>query len=172
MGDVEGHLLDEAHLRAVVEGERDEIGELVVVDPAHRDRVELEGAQPRRGSRGDTPEDVVEPVATGERTKAVGAQRVELMLSRPNPAATSAGSTSSSPMPLVVIAISQGPSAPRMAASRRTTSTRSRLSKGSPPVSRNVVTPAAAATRATSSISSTVRMPWRASHVFPCSGMQ
>ncbi len=75
-------------------------------------------------------------------------------------------------MPLVVMATSIGPSGPRISASRATISTMSVRRSGSPPVKRNVVMPAAAAMRAITMISSAVRMPVRASHSLPCSGMQ
>jgi hypothetical protein len=74
-------------------------------------------------------------------------------------------------MPFVVRATSTGPSGPSIAAIRRTTSTMSARSSGSPPVSRNVVIPDAAAMRATAR-SHRSRMLVRASHSLPCSGMQ
>ena len=95
------------------------------------------------------------------------------MLRRRSPASMRPGSSSGSRMPFVVIASSTGsPSGPSIDARRRTTSTMSVRSSGSPPVRRNVVMPAAAATRATRSISSRVRMLDWASHSLPCSGMQ
>ena len=66
MAGVERHLLDEAHLGAVALRERDEVDELVVVDAAHRDRVELERTKTGCRSRGDSVEHVVEPVPPGE----------------------------------------------------------------------------------------------------------
>jgi hypothetical protein len=168
---IQRHLLDEAHLGAVIEREGDEVDELVVVDAAHGDRVELERAKARCGCRGDALHDIVEAVASGELAEAVAVERVDRDVEAVKPG-TRSGSTSPRRMPFVVRATSTGPSGPAIAAIRRTTSTMSARSSGSPPVSRNVVIPDAAANRATRTISSVERMLVRASHSLPCSGMQ
>ena len=77
MTGIERHLLDEAQLGVVVERERDEIDELVVVDVAHRDRVELERTKTGCRGRRDPGEHVVEPVAAREVAEPVAPQRVD-----------------------------------------------------------------------------------------------
>src|SRR5699024_740473 len=60
------HLLDEAQLVAVLEGEAEQVGRLVVVDPPHQDRVELDRDQAGGGGRLDPREGVGQTVALGQ----------------------------------------------------------------------------------------------------------
>ena len=63
---VEGHLLDETQLVTVVHREDQEVGCLVVVDPAQLQRVQFHRVQPRGIRRRDPGQDIGEPVAAGE----------------------------------------------------------------------------------------------------------
>ena len=74
---IQRHLLDETQLRAVREGELDEVDDLVVVDTAHRDGVELQRAQARGGRCRDAGQHLGQTVAAGEFVKAVAAERVD-----------------------------------------------------------------------------------------------
>lgn len=63
---VQGHLLDEAELVAVVHVEPEQAGRLVVVDAAHKHRVHLHRGQPGRGRRGQALQAVGQPVTAGQ----------------------------------------------------------------------------------------------------------
>src|SRR3989449_1771127 len=71
------HVLDEPYFGVVGAGELDQIGQLVVVESADHDRVELEPREARLPRRRDALEYVGVPRALGEREHALGAQRVE-----------------------------------------------------------------------------------------------
>src|SRR5699024_536202 len=94
------------------------------------------------------------------------------MFTRASPASRSAGASLTRRMALVVMDTSSGPFSPSMAAISRTTSTTSRRSNGSPPVSRTSTMPRAAATWATRESSSVVRMFSLESQGTPSAGMQ
>ena len=74
---VEGHELDEAHADAPLAAEGGEVDDLVVVDAAHHDAVDLHRVEAGVERGVDPGEHPVEVVAAGERAEHVGAERVE-----------------------------------------------------------------------------------------------
>ncbi len=71
------HVLDEAHLRGDGRRVLDQVGQLVVVDPTHHDRVELEPGPARLPHRRDALQHPSVRIASGQRLEAILAQRVE-----------------------------------------------------------------------------------------------
>ncbi|KAJ8609426.1 hypothetical protein MRB53_039097 [Persea americana] len=101
-----GHVLDEAHLQVLLAGGVDEAQDLLVVDAAHGDAVDL---QPHAGAPGvhlldarDALHDGVEAIAARQQRELQGIQRVEADVdARSGPAATRSSSWRCSVMPLV-----------------------------------------------------------------------
>ena len=131
----------------------DQVGQLVVVDPAHDHGVELEPRPAARPDRRDALEHPGVRVAPGERRKRSARRVSRLTVTRWSPAARSAGACSASSTPLVVRARSRSRGLP---ASRRTSRSRSRRSSGSPPVRRTLSTPRSVKTSTSWAISSKV----------------
>src|SRR5262245_33584851 len=71
------HVLDESHLGQHRLAELDQISQLVVVDAAHDDRVELRAGEPDGPQRGNALEDLCVVGAPCEPRETVGAKRVE-----------------------------------------------------------------------------------------------
>ena len=94
------------------------------------------------------------------------------MFTRDSPASLRSEASPGSRSAFVVSDTSGLPDGPVRAVSRRTTSTMSTRSSGSPPVSRISVMPSETPTRATCTISSVLSMVDRASHGTPSAGMQ
>ncbi len=94
------------------------------------------------------------------------------MFTRDRPASLSCEASPGRRSALVVRETSGLPDGPCRAVSRRTTSTMSTRSSGSPPVNRISVIPNETPTRATCTISSVLSIVERASHGTPSAGMQ
>ena len=71
------HVLDEPHFRVVSLAEQNQVGQLVIVEPAHDDRVELDALEARLSRGRDPRQHVGVPAAAGKVLHAVGAQCVE-----------------------------------------------------------------------------------------------
>ena len=74
---VERHLLDEAQLVAALEAPLEQLGCLGVVDTAQQHRIDLHRCQSHCLRRLEPADDVVEPVAPGDRAERVRPDRVE-----------------------------------------------------------------------------------------------
>ena len=74
---VERHDLDVAHLPGVVERQRGEVGDLVVVEAAHHHRVQLDRRQAVLLGGADAVEDLADVAAAGDAAEAVGVEGVD-----------------------------------------------------------------------------------------------
>jgi len=79
------HVLDEPDLGAVPLAERDQVGDLVVVEPPDDDRVELDALEPGATRGRDPRQHVRVPAAPGELLHPFGTQRVEAHGDAPQP---------------------------------------------------------------------------------------
>ncbi|ESU50467.1 hypothetical protein P376_1550 [Streptomyces sp. HCCB10043] len=77
------------------DGERGEFADLVVVDPAHRNRVDLDGCEAGRTGRAQSGQDVGEPVAPGDRGEPLGAQGVQADVDPAQPGVAQGGGAAS-----------------------------------------------------------------------------
>src|SRR5918998_5196045 len=74
---VEGHQLDKADVHGVLQGEPGHIRDLVVVHPAHGDRVDLDRRERRLQSRHDCPPHLLEVVAARYERELLGLQGIQ-----------------------------------------------------------------------------------------------
>src|SRR5918997_1372177 len=74
---VEGHELYEADVHGVLEGELRHVGDLVVVDAAHGDGVDLDGRERRLEGRHQRAPDLLEVVAAGDKAELLGLEGVQ-----------------------------------------------------------------------------------------------
>ena len=133
------HVLDEAQLRAVPAAVLEQRHELVVVDAAHDDGVELQRRRTRRPRAVDAGEHRRVLVEARQRCEALGLQRVEA-----DRDAVQAGALAAPP-PVAPAArrwwSARDPGSPAARPVARSSAGRSRRSSGSPPVSRTRSTP-------------------------------
>ena len=121
---IEWHPLDEAHLDAPFPAERGEVDELVVVDAAHHDGVDLHRVEAGFAGRGDAVEHPRQLVAPGHRREALTVERVEADVDPAQPGRPQRAGKLRSVAPFVVIATSIGPSSVDSAASLATSTGR------------------------------------------------
>ena len=88
---IEGHPLDEPHLDGALPAERRQVDDLVVVDVAHHDGVDLDGIESCFQRRSDAVEHSRQFVAPGHRREAFTVQRVEADVDPPQPGVAQPG---------------------------------------------------------------------------------
>ncbi len=74
---VQRHLLDESQAVAVVEAELQQVGRLVLIEPAHQHGVDLDRGQSGGSGRGQRGQHVRQPPAAGQPLEGVRVQRVQ-----------------------------------------------------------------------------------------------
>ena len=74
---VDRHLLDEAHVPAVVDGPGGEVGQLIIVDPGHDDHVDFHRVEPFHPGRLDAPQRLFQGAAAGNLPEPLRPQGVQ-----------------------------------------------------------------------------------------------